>query len=195
MRSQDLKKAKRDVRRAVLDARDALSAADRDAQAAAVTDRLLALPELAGAQTVMAFSSFGSELPTTQLIEALDAAGVKVVLPVIVDGEIEAHAFRPGDPTTVTHFGAREPAARHEAVSPTAIDAVVVPAVAFDRSGRRVGYGGGFYDRFLPRTRVDTPRIGIGLSVQLADDDLPAGDFDLRVDVVVVPNEVVRCSR
>jgi 5-formyltetrahydrofolate cyclo-ligase len=143
----------------------------------------------------MAFSSFGSELPTTQLIEALDAAGVKVVLPVIVDGEIEAHAFRPGDPTTVTHFGAREPAACHEAVSPTAIDAVVVPAVAFDRSGRRVGYGGGFYDRFLPRTRVDTPRIGIGLSVQLADDDLPAGDFDLRVDVVVVPNEVVRCSR
>jgi 5-formyltetrahydrofolate cyclo-ligase len=195
VRSQDLKKAKRDVRRAVLAARDQLSAEEREAQAAAVVDRLLALPELAGAQTVMAFSSFGSELPTTQLIEALDAAGVRVVLPVIVDGEIEAHAFRPGDPTNVTHFGALEPAVRDEAVSPTAIDAVVVPGVAFDRGGRRVGYGGGFYDRFLPRTRARTPRIGIGLSAQLVDDDLPAGDFDLRVDVVVVPDEVVRCSR
>jgi 5-formyltetrahydrofolate cyclo-ligase len=195
VRSQDLKKAKRDVRRAVLAARDRLSAEERGAEAVAVTDRLLALPELAGAQTVMAFSSFGSELPTAQLIEALDAAGVKVVLPVIVDGEIEAHAFRPGDPTTVTHFGALEPVVRDEAVSPTAIDVVVVPAVAFDRSGRRVGYGGGFYDRFLPRTRVETARIGIGSSVQLVDDELPAGDFDLRVDVVVVPDEVVRCSR
>jgi 5-formyltetrahydrofolate cyclo-ligase len=183
------------VRRAVLAARDRLSAAEREAQAAAVTDRVLALPELAGAETVMAFSSFGSELPTTQLIEALDAADVRVALPVIVDGEIEAHAFRPGDPTIVTHFGALEPEVRDEPVSPTAIDVVIVPAVVFDRTGRRIGYGGGFYDRFLPRTRVETPRVGIGLSVQLVDDELPGGDFDLRVDVVVVPDEVVRCSR
>jgi 5-formyltetrahydrofolate cyclo-ligase len=195
VRSQDLKKAKRTVRRAVLAVRDGLSTEERAAQAAAVTDRVLALPEMAGAQTVMAFSSFGSELPTTQLIEALDAAGVKVALPVIADGEIEAHAFRPGDPTTRTHFGALEPVVRDVPVPPTAIDVVVVPAVAFDRTGRRVGYGGGFYDRFLPRTRADTARVGVGLSVQLLDEPVPAGDFDLRVDVVVVPDEVIRCSR
>jgi len=195
VRSQDLKKAKRDVRRAVLAARDELSTAERDAQAAAVTDRLLGLPELAGAGTVMAFSSFGSELPTTQLIEALDAAGVRVALPVIVDADTGAHAFRPGDPTTVTHFGALEPMVRDQPVSPAALDVVIVPAVAFDRTGRRVGYGGSYYDRTLPRTRVETPRVGTGLSVQLVDEELPAGDFDLRVDVVVVPNEVVRCSR
>jgi 5-formyltetrahydrofolate cyclo-ligase len=70
---------------------------------------------------------------------------------------------------------------------------VVTPAVAYDRMGRRVGYGGGFYDRFLPRTRPDTVRVGIGAPVQLVDEDLPAGAFDLRVHVIVTPNGIVRC--
>jgi 5-formyltetrahydrofolate cyclo-ligase len=195
VRSSDLKRAKRDVRRRVLAIRDAVPVEERENQAAAVTDRLLSLPELAGARTVMAFSSFGSELPTGQLIEALDAGGVTVALPVIADGDIEAHPFRPGDPTSVTHFGALEPAVRDRVLAPTEVDVVLVPAVAFDRAGRRIGYGGGFYDRFLPRMRPGTPRVGIGLSVQLLDEELPAGDFDVRVDAIVTPAEVVRCGR
>ena len=52
-------------------------------------------------------------------------------------------------------------------VHPAEIDVVATPAVAFDRAGRRVGYGGGFYDRFFPRTRADALRVGVGFGVQL----------------------------
>jgi 5-formyltetrahydrofolate cyclo-ligase len=194
VRSQDLKRAKRDVRREVLAARDALSAHDRIAQSAAILDRLLALPEIGGARVVLAFSSFGSEVDTAPLIEALDAGGVIVTLPVVVGSDIEARAFRPGDPTRVTHFGALEPMGG-DAIDPLAVDVVIVPAVAFDRGGRRVGYGGGFYDRFLPRTRPGAPRVGIALSVQVVETPLPAGAFDLRVDAVVTSDEVIRCAR
>jgi 5-formyltetrahydrofolate cyclo-ligase len=193
VRSQDLKRAKRDVRRRVLAVRDALTEDEREAQSAAVAARLLALPEVVRARTVLAFWSFGSELSTLALIEAFDDRGVTIALPSIVEGDIEARVYRPGDRTTVAHFGAHEPADGRR-VDPHEIDVIVVPAVAFDRAGRRVGYGGGFYDRFLPHTRPDALRVGIGSSVQLVQGDLPAGAFDLRVDMIVTPDEVVRCS-
>jgi 5-formyltetrahydrofolate cyclo-ligase len=194
VRSQDLKRAKRDLRRRVLAARDSQTSAEREAGSQALVERVLTLPEVADARTIMAFWSFGSELSTTPLIEALDARGATVALPIIVGGALEAHTYRPGEPTTVTHFGAREPAEGRR-VDPQEIDIVITPGVAFDREGRRVGYGGGFYDRFLPLTRADAVRVGVCFALQLLDEDLPAGAFDLRVDVVVTPVEVVRCAR
>jgi len=194
VRSQELKRAKRDVRRRVLVARDALDPAARASMAAEVSERFLALPEVKGARTVMAFSSFGSELPMESLIDALCSRGVLVGLPKISDGALEVRSYRPGDATTVTTFGAHEPTVG-VVIEPTQIDVIVTPAVAYDRTGRRVGYGGGFYDRFLPRTRPDAVRVGVGAVVQLLDEDLPAGSFDLRVHLIVTPQEVVRCPR
>jgi 5-formyltetrahydrofolate cyclo-ligase len=192
--SADLKRAKRDVRRRVLALRDATDPAARDRAAADVTQRVLALPEIEGATTVLAFSSFRSELPMLPLIEALVARDIRVGLPVIVGTDIEAHAWKPGDPTTTTSFGAEEPA-EGVLVDPSSIDVILTPAVAVDRTGRRVGYGGGFYDRFLPRTRHDARRIAVVLAEQLVDEALPAGSFDLRVDAIVTPEEVIRCAR
>jgi len=192
VKSQELKRAKRDIRRRVLFARDALDPATRAAMAHEMADRFLALPEVGEARTVMAFSSFGSELSMDPVIEALCAHDVAVGLPRIVDAALEVRSYRPGDPTTDTSFGAREPA-DGALIDPGQIDVIVTPAVAFDRTGRRVGYGGGFYDRFLPRTRPDAVRIGVGASVQLLDEDLPAGAFDLRVHLIVTPDAVVRC--
>ena len=63
-----------------------------------------------------------------------------------------------------------------------------------DLAGRRVGYGGGFYDRFLPRTRTHAFRVAVVLPEQLVREDLPAGAFDLRVHAIVTPDEVIRCA-
>jgi len=190
--SGQLKRAKKHVRAAVLARRDALTPAERDRLGALVTERVLALPEVAAADAVMAFWTFGSELPTMPLIEALVARGVRVALPRIVDGDLELRTWRPGEATTTTSFGALEPAGG-DVLAPTDIDVVVTPAVAFDRAGRRVGYGGGFYDRFFPRARPDTFRLGTAFGVQLVDEALPAGHFDLRVHAVVTESETVRC--
>ena len=194
MTSDALKRAKREVRRRVLARRDAIDPEARERAAARVTERVLALPEVAAATTVLAFSSFGSELPMLPLIGALVERGVRVGLPVITGTDIVARAWRPGDPTVETSFGALEPA-DGAPIEPSAIDVTLTPAVAVDRTGRRVGYGGGFYDRFLLRTRSDAVRVAVILAEQLVDEDLPAGAFDLRVDAIVTPNEVIRCDR
>ena len=194
MSSAQLKRAKREVRRGVLALRDALPQAERIRLATSVTGRFMALPEVARAKTVLAFWSFGSELPTAPLIAGLHDRGVVVALPRIIEGELEARSYRPGDAVSDTTFGAFEPTGG-SLVDPTEIDMIAVPAVAFDRECRRVGYGGGFYDRFLPRTRRDASRVGVGYGLQLLPPGraLPAGHFDLRVDLVVTESETLRC--
>lgn len=193
MNGSDLKRAKRAVRRRVLEVRDALPAVERARRGDLITERFQSLPEVRAAGIVLAFWSFGSEVPTGPLIEALVARGTAVALPRVVDGELEAWTYRPGDPTTETSFGAREPAAG-TSIDPASIDVIAAPGVAFDRECRRVGYGGGFYDRFLLRTRPEAPRIALAFDVQvLRGEVLPAGHPDQLVDAVVTESETIRC--
>jgi 5-formyltetrahydrofolate cyclo-ligase len=140
----------------------------------------------------MAFWAFGSEVPTDALISRLVERGITVVLPRIVDEHLEPRTWRPGEPVTQTHFGAREPQAGR-VVEPQEIDVVAVPGVAFDRAGGRVGYGAGFYDRFLPSTRA--VRAAIAFDAQVEPEPLPAAGFDLPVDVIVTESETIRCAR
>jgi 5-formyltetrahydrofolate cyclo-ligase len=199
--SDELKAAKRRLRRDVLGRRDALGAIDRDLAAGEVGSsirRILADADAdarAPVRTVLAFWAFGSELPTGLLIDDLLRDGRTVCLPRIAEAELEARTYRPGDPVIEVSFGAREPAAGR-IVEPEELDAVLVPAVAFDVAGYRVGYGGGYYDRFLARVRPDALRIGIGLAVQRVE-RVPRGRFDLPVDLLVTEEgiEDVRARR
>jgi 5-formyltetrahydrofolate cyclo-ligase len=193
MKASELKRAKRDVRRSVLAARDALGEAERLARSTAIHQRFLALPDVKDRGFVMGFWSFGSEVATPPLLEALHARGVRVCLPRIEDGDLVAVAYEPGDALLETSFGAREPAAG-AILAPEMLDLVVTPGVAFDRLGHRIGYGGGFYDRSLRRTRRGTPRIAIAFDLQVLPSELPVGNFDLGVDVIVTETETIRCA-
>ncbi len=186
-----LKQAKRAIRREVLARRDAIAQRERSERNLRVAERVLALPEVREARTVMGFWSFGSEVETAPLIRRLHEAGARVALPRIREGDVVAVAYAPGDPVTPTPFGAMEPSGP-EIVEPADLDAVLVPGVAFDRRGARVGYGGGFYDRFLAGTRPGVPAIGIGFALQVVD-AVPQGRMDRRVDAIVTEDEVIRC--
>ena len=191
MSSADLKRDKRRVRNAVRGARDAVSVDVREEWAERVVRRFLELPEVARARTVMLFWSFGSEVPTASLIERLHARGVVVALPRIEAGALVPIPFAPGDPTSTTTFGAEEPVADAR-LDPSTIDVVAVPGVAFDREGRRIGYGGGYYDRFLRGLPAFT--VGLVFGLQVVEEDLPAGRFDLPVDAIVTEDEIIRAS-
>jgi 5-formyltetrahydrofolate cyclo-ligase len=194
--SAELKRAKRNVRRTTLAARDAIEPAVRSERGEAIADAFTSLPEAEAARVVMVFWSFGSEVPTGPLIDAVHARGIVVALPHIVEGAMQARRYEPGDPMTETSFGAMEPSTG-ALVDPGTIDVVVTPAVAFDRLGARVGYGGGFYDRFFPRTRKGCLRVGVAFGVQVLPpgDVLPRGHFDLKVDLIVTESETIRCPR
>ena len=191
--SHRLKRAKRALRREVLALRDALPQADRVERSRRIADRLLVLPELAEVRTVMAFSSFGSEVDTAPILERLAERGARLALPRIQDGEIVPVTYRPGEPVTEAAFGALEPSAG-EVLASTEVDVVVTPGVAFDRGGFRVGYGGGYYDRFFRGARAETFRVAVGFAVQVVE-EVPHGLGDLPMDALVTEDEVIRCPR
>jgi 5-formyltetrahydrofolate cyclo-ligase len=183
MRSADLKRRKRALRRQARARRDGMSPGERERMSEEVAANVLALPAVAGATTVMAFSSFGSEVDTGPIIERLERDGRRVALPRVEGRDIVAVAHRSDDRVRPTSFGAMEPAGG-EKLAPEEIDVVIVPGLAFDGSGHRVGYGRGFYDRFLATLRPDALTVGICFSVQLVD-EVPHGQGDRPVDLVM----------
>lgn len=187
-----LKQMKRSMRREMLARRDALPPDERAAKSLAIAERLLSLPEMQRARTVMVFSSFGSEVDTAPIIEHLADAGRRIVLPRIEAGEVLPVTYRPGDLVSETSFGVMEPSAG-EVVDPRELDAILTPGVAFDRPGNRTGYGGGYYDRLFRLVRDDAPKIAVAFAIQVLD-EVPSGRGDRRVDLIVTEDDVIRCS-
>ena len=189
MNSGALKRAKRQIRRTVLEERDALPPSVRAEWGERIARRAVELPEIRDVRAVMLFSSFGSEVPTEPLIERLHERGIVVALPRIEAGELVPVAYTPGDPVRTASFGALEPIGPN-GLEPASLDVVGVPGVAFDRLGGRVGYGGGFYDRFL--RGLSAFRVGLAFGLQVVEEPLPAGRFDLPVQAVVTEEETIR---
>jgi 5-formyltetrahydrofolate cyclo-ligase len=191
MSSHHLKRRKKALRALVKARREALTLPERTEKSAAITERLLALSEVEAARTVMLFWSFGSEVATAPMVERLSAVGKELVLPRIEGGDIVAAAYRPGDPVHEAWFGAKEPLGT-EVVAPSEIDVVVTPGLVFDRSGHRVGYGGGFYDRFLRRVRPDAFKVAVAFGLQVVD-EVPHRGGDVPVDAIATEGETIRC--
>jgi 5-formyltetrahydrofolate cyclo-ligase len=126
------------------------------------------------------------------LLGRLAERGTRIALPRIEGSRLDLRTWAPGDPVEASGFGAMEPVGGRP-VEPADLDVVVTPAVAFDRSGGRIGYGGGFFDRLFDQIRPETFRVGIGFGLQVLAESLPAGAFDRTVDAVVTEFEVIRC--
>jgi 5-formyltetrahydrofolate cyclo-ligase len=182
---------KEPLRAQMREVRASIDPEERARMVRAVEEQLAALPEFAAAGTVLLFYSFGSEVGTSGVARRVLGDGKRLLLPFLADEGMEAAEVVLGDELSPTAYGPREPA-RRVAVNPRKVDLVVTPGLAFDRRGRRLGYGGGHYDRYLARLRPDAVRVGIGFSVQVVD-EVPAGPADQRVHLVVTDAEVIDC--
>jgi 5-formyltetrahydrofolate cyclo-ligase len=171
--------------------RGTMPAEARAEAAGRVAGRLFALPEVTAARAVLLFYSFGSEVPTSSMAQHLLDSGVRLLLPFLHDGAMEAAEVRPGESLVHSEYGPKEPG-RRVPVDPVEVDVVITPGLAFDRNGRRLGYGGGHYDRYLKRLGTGALRAGIGFHLQVLD-EVPAEPHDERVDVVVTDAETIEC--
>ncbi|WP_342676026.1 5-formyltetrahydrofolate cyclo-ligase [Methanofollis sp. UBA420] len=183
--------AKQALRDSVKKLRFALSADEIQEKSRAVTARLLSL--LDGAGTVMVYVSKTPEVDTAGLIDALLARGTRVVVPII---EKETHSLRLSyledrDVLVESTFHVPEPIGHEIPASPAALNAVIVPMVGFDRSGNRLGYGAGYYDRFLAEC-PDIRTIGIAFACQEVG-AVPHEPFDRQMDAIITEYETLSC--
>ncbi|QLE72460.1 5-formyltetrahydrofolate cyclo-ligase [Streptomyces rectiverticillatus] len=191
--------SKAGLRRGLLAVRSALTSDDVAEAGAALARRALELPELAEAATVAAYVSVGREPGTRALLEALRHRGVRVLLPVLLeDNDLDWAVYEGPDRLVRAGRGLLEPDGLRlgpEAV--TSADAVLLPGLAVDGRGMRLGRGGGSYDRVLARlSRAGrAPKLVVLLYDSEVVDQVPVEAHDRRVDAVVTPSGARRFSR
>ncbi|HEX6972037.1 MAG TPA: 5-formyltetrahydrofolate cyclo-ligase [Limnochordia bacterium] len=178
---------KETYRRIALARRDAIPPGIAQQKSARIRQRVLRLSAFRKAGCVLGYVSVRSEVSTRKLLADVLAAGKRLALPLVRQGERELSAHAVSDLGTLVHgpFGIPSPdPARHPSVDPGAIDLVMVPGVGFDRRGFRLGYGFGYYDAFLGRLRGRATLVGLAFREQLFD-YLPQAAHDVPVDILV----------
>ena len=182
--------AKAQLRAALRARRDALPPGERQAAAEAIAARTFPLP--VGPSTIVSgFMPLKSEINTLPLLEKLAGAGASLALPVVVGRgkPLIMRAWRWGEPLGAGVWGIREPRPEAPEVEP---DILLVPLLAFDRRGQRIGYGAGYYDMTIARLRTRKPITAIGIAFAAQEvANVPANGFDAPLDLVLTEREVV----
>ena len=185
--------AKAALRREVLAARRRLLPVQLVERAAALAGQVLGCPEVVRATVVTAYVSVGSEPGTGPILDALTARGVRVLLPVLLaDGDLDWAPYAGADRLAPARLGLLEPTTGR--LGPAAVataDAVLCPGLAADRRGRRLGRGGGSYDRALARVPAATWRCVLVYDEELLE-VLPSEPGDQAVDAAVTPGGLHR---
>ncbi|WP_405728670.1 5-formyltetrahydrofolate cyclo-ligase [Streptomyces sp. NBC_01537] len=191
--------SKATLRADLLRVRRRLTADERQAAEQGIARSAMEMAELAGAGTVAAYVSFGSEPGTRALLDALHGRGVRVLLPVLLsDNDLDWGAYAGASDLTRTERGLYEPGGERLGVDAvTSADVVLLPGLAVDARGMRLGRGGGSYDRVLGRLEgagAAAARVVLLYANEVVD-AVPAEAHDRAVDAVVTPEGVRRFPR
>jgi 5-formyltetrahydrofolate cyclo-ligase len=183
---------KKALKQKVLAERDQHPEEHRHSKSELIASHLYSLPEYDSAGTILFYVSIGSEVKTHDMIAHALRQGKRVCVP--VTGK-EAHEITPcelGSPGALSKgaFGIPEPIDR-KPVALSEIDLVIVPGVAFDEAGNRLGYGMGYYDKLL--SRVKAPAIALSFELQLLP-SIPAESHDVRVSKIVTEKRVITAA-
>jgi 5-formyltetrahydrofolate cyclo-ligase len=192
-----LRDDKRALRESVTAARDALPAALRARASRSIADRIAALPAWRAARVVLLTLPFRSEWNGRLVVRDALAAGKTVAVPRVDAPARMLRALAIEDPERDVedgYHGIPEPRADRPPVSLERIEWVLVPGIAFDATGKRLGYGGGYYDRLLPLLPAAATRVAAAFEVQIVE-RVPAASHDIGVDCIVTERRTLACAR
>lgn len=151
---------------------------------------LYGVPDFAEADTVMLYMAKDTEVPTKPIVSKLLDEGKNVVLP-RVDLEtktLKVYQIKSLEELEISMLDILEPKLIYSPVDPKTIDVIIVPGIAFDLSGNRLGRGGGYYDKFLDFSSA--PKLAICYDAQIAD-NLPAQAHDVKMDYIITEKRVL----
>jgi len=196
MDSESLPQQKQRLRCELLQRRREIPPAMALAWGRQLTEYFWAWPIYQQSATILFYVSLADEAPTEQLIADALRQGKRVCVPLLnkTPGEMSATQINSLDDLTVGKYGLKMPRPdQAKIVSPSELDLIVVPAVAFDRIGNRLGMGAGYYDRFLPETS-GAVFLGLAWTCQIVA-IVQSETHDIRMDYVLSENGFIDCHR
>lgn len=186
---------KKEQRIIALNNRRALTDEERREKSAALCKALWALPEVQQAGTFFSYFATYDEADLETFDSLAAEAGKKLAYPIsLPHGIMKAAVPHEGSVFTVGSYGIRTPSeTESEILEPKDIDVILVPCVAFDKEGRRLGHGAGYYDRYMPMLRPDVLKILIAFDAQELD-FVETEPTDIPVDIIVTESGAVRLA-
>lgn len=183
------------IRKKTIEQRGLLSIQEVTEKSSRITRRLCSLSQYVNACTVMAYMSYRNEVATDVFIGNCIRDGKKVAIPKVQkihDLALLPYEIKDPECDVLEGFkGIPEPdASILDTVDPLEFDLVVIPAVAFDKGRNRIGYGAGYYDRFLVTLRPDCLKVGIAYEMQILD-KFSADVYDIPMDLVITENRII----
>lgn len=181
---------KQKLRRRILKMRESLSPEEVREKSLAVCERLVSHPAFNSGETILFYSPIRKEVDIRPAMEKAWSAGKRVVLPKVEPKTktLACYRLQRGEPLVSGIFGILEPPGEESArIAPESLDLVVVPGIAFDEQGYRLGYGGGYYDRFFARYPGSFLRVGVAYSFQVVSTIYPE-KHDQRLDGLITPS-------
>ena len=181
---------KQHIRDRILKERNALSPEFVDEKSAQVYEKLITLPQVKDAQTVLTYADFNNEIHMAEITGWLLFHGRTVGLPVVEDHAMHAVRYN-GLPMKKSAFGIEEPCIEEDSIlDPGEISLILCPGVAFSKDKARIGYGRGYYDRFMAQA-PQAYRIGIAYDFQVLG-SVPTESGDLPMNMIVTPDCIIR---
>jgi len=185
------------IRHRVLSNREELSRKDIMAKSAIIIEKLKKTDYYRQANNIMIYASFKNEVDTLELIEGMIREGKRVFIPLTVNETkalLVSEIIDINEDLEIGNFGVLEPKKDKERiVEPDILDLIVIPGVCFDKRGYRIGYGAGYYDRFLSKL-PKIPRLSLALQLQMVD-EVPEDYYDIPVDYIITEEENIVCER
>lgn len=191
-----MKKEKILLRKKILDMREELTAFEVEQKSRIILEKFLTLKQLNTSSLIMSYVNFGKEVSTRELLTSCISYNKRVAVPLVVNdcGRKELWACEINDlqiDLETGTFGILEPIKeKAKRINSWEIDIVVVPGVVFDTQRQRVGYGAGYYDRFLKEIRPDCFKVGIAYDIQIID-NIPYEEHDVPLDLVITENRII----
>ncbi len=184
---------KKQIRKEILSVRDAIDKKKRAEYSRQICKRVFQLPGFVKSQSVLCFVGYGSEPDTEEIIQTCFQMGKRVYCPRVIGDEMEFYEIKDCSELISGYKGIMEPLAREEArYVPGKSDFMLLPGVVFDREGNRIGYGKGFYDRYLAK-QYQGDMAAIAYSCQIvANGRIITETTDKKVNCIVTETELIR---
>lgn len=185
---------KASLRKDILSKRDSIPPVVKKLKDQAITERLFNLNEFRTAKTIFFFASFRSEVDTFGMIRRALENGKRVVLPRVEGQNLGLYEIKSLDELAPGYMGIPEPSALTDErkITINDIDVIIIPGAAFDETGNRVGYGGGFYDRLLSELQKPVSVIAPTYEEQVVN-VVPAESHDMKVNIIITDLRYIRC--
>lgn len=180
-----------EARKLIKEYRSKLSSNEADSMSRCIQEKVLATEDYKYSDVVLIYKSVNNEVDTDMIIEDAISKGKKVALPKVIDKDIIFYQITSNDDLIFGYMGIPEPEDNPYKMIDDPDALLIMPGLAFDYNFNRVGYGGGFYDRYIA-SHPDNKKIAIAFDKQIFD-EIDVGDYDKKVDIIFTDKrELVR---